>query len=86
RARLSVLLCVALVLGALPGAAWAGGARSDGGAAPAVAAADGMALEAAAPALTASGGTSLSATGLVGWKAMSAGLSHSPGIKDDGSL
>ncbi|MCL2504380.1 MAG: hypothetical protein FWE94_07315, partial [Coriobacteriia bacterium] len=41
RARLSVLLCVALVLGALPGAAWAGGARSDGGAAPAVAAADG---------------------------------------------
>ncbi|MCL2504509.1 MAG: hypothetical protein FWE94_07995, partial [Coriobacteriia bacterium] len=44
RARLSVLLCLALVLGALPGTAWAGGAL-DGGA-PALAASGGTSLSA----------------------------------------
>ncbi|MCL2504574.1 MAG: cell wall-binding repeat-containing protein [Coriobacteriia bacterium] len=45
-----------------------------------------MAEDGAAPALAAPGGTFLSATGFVGWKAVSAGNSHSLGIKDDGSL
>ncbi|MCL2503216.1 MAG: cell wall-binding repeat-containing protein [Coriobacteriia bacterium] len=84
RARLSVLLCLALVLGALPGAAWAGGAGPDGGAS--AVAAEGDAASAAAPALAASGGTPLSATGFVGWKAVSTGDGHSLGIREDGTL
>ncbi|MCL2503426.1 MAG: cell wall-binding repeat-containing protein [Coriobacteriia bacterium] len=75
RARLSGILCFVLVLGALPGTAWAGGAGSDGSAA-----------EAAAPDGAASGGTSLSAAGFVGWKAVSAGNTCALGIKEDGSL
>lgn len=61
RARLSVLLCLALVLGAMPGAAWAGSAGPEGGA-PAAVAEGSTASEVAAPALAAAGGA---ATALV---------------------
>ncbi|MCL2503105.1 MAG: cell wall-binding repeat-containing protein [Coriobacteriia bacterium] len=81
RVRLSVLLCLALVLGAMPGAAWAGGVSGSGGmavaGAPAVA--DGAAPEATLPVASLSAGS-------VGWKAVSAGSSHSLAIKNDGSL